>query len=200
MNPAAEIVMDADDVPILPNVASELPDFTATAEGVLERVNALPIEEVMQQAITLMASIEALAADEGTRAVPDQLAKLLEDSRALINQDDTQAIPGELRGAVADLRKVVADLQERGAVEKLASVLESADKIAANVSESSTEFPKLVTDLRELTAKAKALKTDELDRKHHQPVGQRRRADRTPTPRAPCPPICRRPWPKFRPH
>jgi len=158
----AEIVEGENDIPILPNVPSDLPNFTATAEGVLQRVNALPIEEVMQQAISLMASIEGIATSKGTQEVPGALAKLLEDGRAFLNKDDTQALPTELRGAIADLRSVVADLQNRGAVEKLARVLESAEKIAANVAVTSQDFPKLVNDLRDLAAKAKALKTEDL--------------------------------------
>ena len=94
--------------------------------------------------------------------MPEALVKLLEDSRALLNKDDTQALPTELRGAVAELRKVVADLQERGAVDRLASVLESADKIAADLATATQEFPALVSDLRDLAAKAKALRAEEL--------------------------------------
>lgn len=159
---AEAILLEEDGTPIIPSVASNLPDFTATAEGVLERINNLPIEEVMQQAISLMASIEAVAAAEGTRAVPDALAGLLQDGRDLINKDDTQALPGELRGAVADLRKIVADLQERGVVEKLVSVLENADTAAEGIATASTDFPALVTDLRDLAAKANALKAEDL--------------------------------------
>ena len=158
----AKITLDADGVPVLPSVDSDLPDVTATAEGVMKRINDLPIEEVMNQAITLMASIEALAADEGTRAAPDALVKLLEDSRALVNKEDTQAIPSELRGVITDLRTVVADLQTRGAMDHLASLLESADKAASRAAEAAQDFPQLVADLRDLAAKAKALKTDEL--------------------------------------
>lgn len=160
--PTAEIALDADGIPILPSVASDLPDFTATAEGVLERINALPIEQLMDQAISLMASIEAVAASDGTRAAPDALVALLNDTRALVAQEDMQALPGDLRGAVADLRAVVADLQQRGAVEKLVSVLENADKAAADLATASTDFPALVADLRAVAAKANALKAEEL--------------------------------------
>ena len=160
--PPAEITLDEEEIPLLPAVVSDLPDFTATAEGVLERINALPIEEVMQQAITLMASIEAVATSEGTRAAPDALVKLLDDTRALINKDDTQALPGELRGTVADLRKIVADLQAKGAFDNLVNVLGNADKAAANIAVASADIPKLVTDLRDLAAKAQALNAEEL--------------------------------------
>jgi paraquat-inducible protein B len=112
--------------------------------------------------VTLMASIEEVVGSEGVRQTPEALVALLEDGRAFINQDDTQALPGELRGAVAELRQVVADLQTQGAVEKLTSILESADKAAASFATTSEEFPALVADLRELAAKAKLIKTDEL--------------------------------------
>ena len=159
---ASAILLEEDGTPIIPSVDSNLPDFTATAEGVLERINKLPIEEVMQQAISLMASIEAVAASEGTQAVPDALAGLLQDGRDLINKDDTQALPGELRGAVADLRKIVADLQERGSVEKLVSVLESTDTAVEGIGIAVKDFPALVADLRDLAAKANSLKAEDL--------------------------------------
>lgn len=160
--PMADIAPDADGIPILPSIQSDLPDFTATAEGVLERINALPIEEVMQQAISLMASIEAVAASEGTQSAPGALVALLDDARAFLNQDDTQALPGELRGTIADLRKVVADLQEQGAVDTLVSALENVDRLSADLAQAGHDFPALVTELRDLVAKAKGLKAEEL--------------------------------------
>lgn len=160
--PTAVVAMDADDIPILPSVASNLPDFTATAEGVFKRINALPIEDLMNQAVSLMASIEAVASSEGVRKTPDALIQLLEDSRSLINSEDTQALPAELRGAVDNLRKILTDLEQQQAVNKLVSVLENADKTAAGLAESSKDFPALVADLRDVAAKANALKAEEL--------------------------------------
>jgi paraquat-inducible protein B len=160
--PSADISADADGIPILPSVASNLPDFTATAEGVLERINALPIEDVMQQAISLMASIEAVAASEGTQTAPGALVALLDDARAFLNQGDTQALPGELRGTIAELRRVVADLQERGAVDTLVSTLRNVDKLSADLALATEGFPALVTDFRELAAKANGLRAEEL--------------------------------------
>lgn len=158
----AEISADADGIPILPSIRSDLPDFTATAEGVLERINALPIEEVMQQAISLMASVEAITASEGTQAAPGALTALLDDARAFLNQDDTQALPSELRTTIAELRKVVADLQEKGAVDTLVSALENVDKISADLAVATKDFPALVAEVRDLVAKAKGLKAEEL--------------------------------------
>lgn len=160
--PTSDIVADADGIPILPSIQSDLPDFTATAEGVLERINALPIEEVMQQAISLMAAIEAVAASEGTQKAPGALVALLDDARALINQDATQALPGELQQTIAELRKVVTDLQEKGAIDTLVSALANVDKLSADLAVATTQVPALVQDFRDLAAKANALNAEDL--------------------------------------
>ena len=147
---------------VLPSVASDLPDFTATAEGVLERINALPVEDLMNQAITLMASIEAVVSSEGTRQAPDAALALIEDIRALVGGEDTQALPGELRGGLAEVRGIVEELRLRGAIDRLVTVLDSADTIAANTAAASADLPELVAELRALTARANGVEIEEL--------------------------------------
>jgi paraquat-inducible protein B len=158
----AELADDADGTPIIPSVKSELPDFTATAEGVLQRVNNLPIEEVMNQAVSLMAAIETIASAPGTQRAPDAILGLIEDARGLVGKEDTQAIPGELRGVIADLRSIVADLKEQGAAEQLASALKSFDKASADIATASGDLPALITDLRAIATKVNDLKAEEL--------------------------------------
>lgn len=158
----ARIIDDADGTPVIPSVTSDLPDFTATAEGVLQRVNNLPIEEVMNQAVSLMASIEAIASSQGTQQAPAAILGLIEDARGLIGKDDTQAIPGELLGVIADLRSIVAELKDRGLVDQLSSALTSFDKASADIAVASGDLPKLVEDLRAIATKVNELKAEEL--------------------------------------
>jgi paraquat-inducible protein B len=153
---------DAEPLPLLPSVASDLPDFTATAEGVLERINALPIEELLQQAIATLASVEELARAESTVALPASARSLVEDVRAIVNDEATRSLPGELRSAVADLRQVVAELREGGAIDNLAAAVERANAAAANIATASEDFPALVEDLRAVAAKANSLEAEEL--------------------------------------
>ncbi|MCU9847781.1 MlaD family protein [Defluviimonas sp. WL0024] len=152
----------AEPLPILPSEKSNLPDFTATAEGVFERINALPIEELIEQAITMMASIEAVTSSESTRAVPDTVVALLEDTRSLVNDEAMRALPGDIRATVAELRAVVSELKEGGAMKNLASALERADKITSDIATASAEFPALVEDLRAVAKKANSLEAEEL--------------------------------------
>jgi paraquat-inducible protein B len=153
---------DAEPLPLLPSVESDLPDLTATAEGLLERVNALPIEALLEQAIATLASVEELARAESTLAVPQSARALLEDVRTLVNDEATRSLPSDLRDAVSELRQVVAELREGGAVANLASAVERASVAADNIATASADFPALVEDLRSVAAKANALEAEEL--------------------------------------
>ena len=68
--PPAILTRDADGKAIIPTTKSEITDVAATAENVLDRINNLPIEELMSGAIDMMGSFERLANDEDLRAVP----------------------------------------------------------------------------------------------------------------------------------
>lgn len=158
----ATLLREPDALPVLPSVPSDLPNFTATAEGFLERINALPVEELMGQAISLMASVEALARAESTVAVPGAAVALLEETRALVNDEAIRALPEDIRGAVADLRGVVAELRAGGAVQSLTGALRRANEAAANFALASEDVPALVEDLRAVAAKANSLQAEEL--------------------------------------
>ena len=158
----AALDLQADPYPVIPTVESDLPDFATTAQGVLDRIDALPLEELLNQAISVMASIEEVARADGTRQAPDAILGLVEDTRALVASDDTRAIPGELRAAVADLRAIVAELQEQDTVAALADALRSADQVARDLSDATGDLPALIEDLRAVATTANTLPVDEL--------------------------------------
>ncbi|PPB80223.1 paraquat-inducible protein B [Albidovulum inexpectatum] len=160
--PPAKLDRTAEPLPILPTVPSDLPDFTATAEGVLERINKLPIEDVLNQAISLMASIEQVVRAEGTQKTPDAVLALIEDTRSLVNDEATRALPSDLRAAVTDLRQIVAEMKEAGTFETLTQAIQRADAAVANIETASEQIPALVEDLRALAAKANSLQAEEL--------------------------------------
>lgn len=155
---------DADPFPELPSAPSDLPDFTATAEGALERISELPVEELMAQAIATLASIESLTSADSTLQAPVAAVALLEDTRALVADPETRALPGELRAAVADLRTILSELQQGRAVANLTAALEQGGRAASSLAAASDELPALVSDFRSLAAKANALEAEELIR------------------------------------
>src|SRR6056297_563049 len=139
------------EAPRLPSVESNLSDFTATAEGVLERINALPIEEVMQQAIDLMESFERLARNEDLQRVPGSAVALLADTRALAGSGAIKSIPARIEAAVNDLTALVAEVREGGAVESLNSALARLDEAMVGINEASKSAPALTQNLTRLT-------------------------------------------------
>ncbi len=148
--------------PIIPTTESQISDVAATAEGVLARINALPVEELMDGAIDLMDSIERLANDEATVAVPSSLVALLEDSRALITDEDLQAVPGDLRDVITDIDAIVTRATEVDLVGDLDIALENAARAAANIEEATESLPAIAAQIEELTAKANALELESL--------------------------------------
>lgn len=139
------------EAPRLPSIDSNLSDFTATAEGVLERINALPIEEVMQQAISLMDAVEQLARNEDLQRVPGSAVALLDDTRALVGSEALQAIPAQIEAAVNDLSALVAEVRDGGAVDALNRAMRNLDRAMADVSIASEDAPALTANLRKLT-------------------------------------------------
>lgn len=160
--PPARFDRTAEPFPEMPSAPSDLPDFSATAEGAMERISQLPVEELMAQAINTLASIEALAAAESTRQAPAAAVALLEETRALLNDPSTRALPGELRATVSDLRAILQELQQGRAVANLTAALQDGARAADEIATASENLPALVDDLRDLAAKANNLEAEEL--------------------------------------
>jgi len=155
------------EAPVLPSVESEIPDVAATAEGLFQRVDNLPVEELMDQAIATLRSIESFASDDNLRSVPQSVTGLLDEARGLIGSDETQALPGELRATVSELRGIVEELRAAGTAEKLAAALEGATEatdtvssVAGELTEATADVPALIEDMRALVAKANALQLE----------------------------------------
>ncbi|WP_289152729.1 MlaD family protein [uncultured Salipiger sp.] len=161
--PAALGIFDTE-APVLPSVASDLPDVAATAEGLFKRVDNLPVEELMEQAVATLRAIESFASDENLRSVPGAVTGLLDDARGVIGSDEVQALPGELNATVLELRGIIEDLRTADLVGKLAETLESATAaadtvtgVADDLSGATSEVPALVEDFRRLVEKANSL-------------------------------------------
>ncbi|MDJ0992741.1 MAG: MlaD family protein [Dinoroseobacter sp.] len=162
--PDASLDRDAQPAPRIPSVEVDLPDFSATAEGVLTRITELPIEALMEQAIRTLASIEGFAADPALRDAPGAAVDLFEAARDVVTGPDAIALPGELRGIAADIRGMIADLREDQALANLSIALANAAEASADFAVAAQQTPALVDDLRDLAAQAEALEADKLIR------------------------------------
>lgn len=143
--------------PLLPVTAPEISDVSASAEGVLSRINALPIEQVMDSAISLLDTTTKLIGQDDTQKAPGALLDLIADARGVIGSPDLQAAPGALRGALEQTRTFMSDLNDAHAVDSVSAAMESASEAAQAVTDSVAGVPKLVDTLTDLGEKANAL-------------------------------------------
>lgn len=163
------LVADPLTFPIIPTTKSLITDVAATAEGVLDRINELPVEEVMESAIELMNSIERLTNNDDLRNVPASAIALLDETRNLVSNDDITAVPSELLGAVDDVRQTVAELNtiiagisDQDVVTKLSTTLETANAAVANIEEATRNLPAITARVEGIADKLFAVEIDEL--------------------------------------
>lgn len=167
--PATTFDTDRTPFPIIPTTASEVTDVTTTAEGVLSRINDLPIEELMQGAIDLMASIETLASDGDLRAAPEELLAILGDMRNVIGSDGVQNTPAALQSTLAGIEQVVADIAgivqdaaQVNLVDAIVATLRTTDAFVTDLGDTTSALPGIISEIEALAAKANALELEAL--------------------------------------
>lgn len=167
--PPAILTRDADGKAIIPTTKSEITDVAATAEDVLDRIDDLPIEELMSGAIDMMGSFERLANDEDLRAVPSSVTALLDEARNLVSGEDIQAVPADLRAAVSEMRDTIAGLNtviaganDAEIVQSLAATIQTANIAVANIEEATRNLPAITARIEELADKLFAIEIEDM--------------------------------------
>ncbi len=158
-----------DPFPIIPATANRIADPSATAQGVLQRVTDLPIEELMESAITFLDDAAALVRNGDLAAIPGDVRAVIGDVREVTGSDEVQAIPAELselmtglRAATDDLRAMVRTLNDAQAVDRVLAAVDSAGAAAGAVTSSVEGVPELVTSLTDTAETARALPLEDL--------------------------------------
>ena len=151
----ASIVTEGDGPPRLPTADSELSDFNATAEGVFKRINALPIEELLNSGQRLLNSVTALVNDEATQAAIPELTATLAEARTVM--PELKSTLEEARATLAETRQIAVELHEGGATEAVNSALDSAVNAADAVEAAAGALPPLVDRLDALATRTEAV-------------------------------------------
>ncbi|MFQ6546861.1 MlaD family protein [Aestuariibius sp. 2305UL40-4] len=158
-SPPAELDRAAIPFPLVPTVEAEIRDATATAEGVLQRINNLPVEEVLASAINLMDNASVLIASEEIRSIPVEVNELLRDTRALVGSEAVQGLPDQIGATAAaiteaseDLRRIIAQFEEQQGVERLLAAVDSAAATADAITARTEGIPDLIDAVADLAA------------------------------------------------
>ncbi|RBO51791.1 paraquat-inducible protein B [Rhodovulum sp. BSW8] len=158
----AEIDRDADPNPVIPTTASDISDVSATAEGLYNRINDLPIEDLMQSAIDALNSVSTLAGSDEIRAVPGEVKALVGEARGIVGSDGMQALPGRIDGAVAAIETLTRQLAEADAASRLTEALDAAAGAAQSIDAAAAGLPDLVARLNAVADQAATLPLNEL--------------------------------------
>jgi paraquat-inducible protein B len=127
---------DADPVPLIPSVEGDLDDFTASAQGLVNRIGNLPIEELLNSARDALDSVTALASAEDTRAIPTALRKAIEDGSV----------------ALSDISGITGDLREANSGETIARMLDEASSAFKSINEAAVDVPEMVDQINTAAA------------------------------------------------
>jgi paraquat-inducible protein B len=155
------IVLD-NGLPLMPTTQSDVSDAAATVEGVFNRINSLPIEELLNSAISFLNAAETLVSNEDLRETPQDVRQLLADMRGLVGSDDVRNIPVALNATLSKLETFVADLEEQQLAARLVAALDTVATSAETVSSSVEGVPTLINDLSAVAKKAEALAVEDL--------------------------------------
>lgn len=143
--PPARIDPTATPFPVIPSVPPDIADVSATAEGVLARVNALPIEQVMNSAIALLDQLTKFVGQDDTQKAPKELVGLIGDIRGIVGSADAQAAPAALHDTLTNADKFISDLNSAGTVQSIVTAMTDASSAANSVYAATDGVPALVT-------------------------------------------------------
>ncbi|MBY8974776.1 MCE family protein [Rhodobacteraceae bacterium NNCM2] len=129
-NPAPATLDESGAVPRLPAVASDIEELTGSVEGVLDRVNDLPIEALMANAVELLENINKLVTSESTQAIPKEAVDVLVAARELIAAPELRKTTQEAEALVSSLRAMVEDPALGNAPEQLGTLIASLSALA----------------------------------------------------------------------
>ncbi len=167
---------------IIPVAPAEISDVSATAEGVMERINNLPIEELLDAATAFLTSATTLTESEDIKAIPGDVRGLVADVRAVTGSADVQALPGqvsevlvEVQALSTDLRGIADSITAANTVARVTAAVDAATEAAIGVGDGVDGVPALVERLTAVAAKAEALELQALMDELNATVGEARK-------------------------
>ncbi|MCL6283736.1 MlaD family protein [Ruegeria sp. 2012CJ41-6] len=155
--PEAQLERTGHPLPLVPTVATPPDTLNIAAEGVLNRVAQLPIEELMDRTIKLISDVDAIVADNQTKQIPANINSLLGNVDTIAGSEATQQLPEKLNEAISSVNAMLTEFEQKKGVDALVVSLENLKTITANVSTASADVPKLIADIDAVVAKVNAL-------------------------------------------
>lgn len=126
--------------PLIPSLPADIQGLTASAESVLDRINGLPIEDLLTSATDLLNNLNRIAGDDDTRAIPGEALSLLSEGRGLVRDGRSIISSPQVAGVLIDVETIAGDLRditqsivERDLVAQAETALTAAGAAAQNI-------------------------------------------------------------------
>ena len=125
-------------VPVLPAIQSDLDELAGSVEGVLDRVNALPVEALMANAVSLLENLNKVVASDATQAVPAKTLALLSAAEDLIAAPELRQTTVDASALIASLRALAEDPALSAAPGQVGQTLASLNAILGALEQAGT--------------------------------------------------------------
>ncbi|SLN24491.1 Paraquat-inducible protein B [Aquimixticola soesokkakensis] len=165
----AKIDMTGDPYPIFPTAPAELTDVAATAEGVFNRVNNLPIEELLTSAIDFMNGATTLVTNASLQQTPNEVYGLIGDIRGLVTSESVQGVPAQVSAVLDDLQSATSHLDETltainqaELATRLGQVLGTIELAVTSANQSIDGVPQILERVDTLLANLESVPVDQL--------------------------------------
>lgn len=138
--PLAALDRNGDPYPRIPTTPSNVTNVAASAQGLIQRVDALPVEEVMQGVIDTLADIRGIIGSEEVQAAPEALLATLDSIRTIATSPEVAALPVQigalaenLTGASDTLNTLLGQVKDEAVVAAVTELIASLDVTAQSL-------------------------------------------------------------------
>ncbi len=155
--PPATLDQVSEPFPVMPTTAARVTDVTASAQGVLARIEALPIEDVLNEAIGLIGDVRSVIGGADVQRAPASLIATLEAVQAVATSPEVAGLPAQV-GEVADqlstaskqLNAVLSEVEDQAIIAQVSQLIERLDRTAQTLPSLSEQAFALIAQAQNL--------------------------------------------------
>lgn len=148
--------------PIIPSLPVDLNDLSASAEGILDRVAALPIEELIANAVNIVGGIDRLINSPGVQNAPASAVALMDSAQGKVAAFDPAPLMTALEATAIDLRSLVAEVGSEDNRALVTSSLTQLNSLMGELENSAKVLPDLINSAKNVADEAAALELQAL--------------------------------------
>lgn len=159
--PPATLDRVSEPFPVVPTAPARVTDVTASAQGVLARIEALPIEDVMNEAIGLLGDMRTVVGGADLQAAPASLLATLEAIQTVATSPEVAGLPtqiadvaAQLSTASGQLTALLGEVEDQAVIAEVAQLIQTLDVTAQALPLLSQEAAAVLEQARNLPLEA----------------------------------------------